>query len=112
GTQRWLAGNAQGPLVDRGNFAVGHHTVTIESLPASIVGLFPHLEIAEDLPRSVASRFQAAADVLTSVEGLADVVGRLARVVHVMRAPRHHDISHSSPDLPFSIFVSLPLAFE
>lgn len=112
GTQRWLSGNPDAPLEDRGTFWLGHHKTTVEYLPASVSNFFSHLTLTETLPRSVSSQLQRSADVLMMVDGLADAVGRLVRVVHVLSAPKDQDISHSSPDLPFSIFVSVPEPIE
>jgi HEXXH motif-containing protein len=108
GTHRWLTADPAAPSVKVGAFQLGLHATAIELLPAATATIFTPLMLADiDLLRSSA-QLQAAAKVLSAVEGLEESVGRLVRVVHLLEAPPGHDVSHSSPDLPFSIFVSMP----
>lgn len=46
---------------------------------------------------------------LRAMPVVATAVSQLVRVIHLVKAPHpDYDISHSDPDLPFSIFISLP----
>jgi HEXXH motif-containing protein len=108
GTQRWLAGDADASVVGMGTVRLGQHLSIIELLPASTINSFSDLTFADERCSHAGARLQEAAEVLDNVNTLADAVGCLARSIHLLKAPRDHDISHSTPDLPFSVFVSIP----
>lgn len=108
GTQRWLTGDANSPSADTGTVRLGRHFSIIEQLPDYITDSFSDLTFANDESSHGCARIQEAVEVVDNVNTLADTVGCLARSIHLLRAPIDHDISHSSPHLPFSIFVSIP----
>jgi HEXXH motif-containing protein len=39
---------------------------------------------------------------------MAESIGSVVKSIHPMQSLRDHDVSHSTPELPFSIFVSIP----
>jgi HEXXH motif-containing protein len=108
GTQRWLTGDANASIVGMGTVRLGRHLSIIEQLPVSTIDSFSNLTFADDKGSHACAQIQEAAEVLDSVNTLADTVGCLARSIHLLRASIDHDISHSSPHLPFSVFVSIP----
>jgi hypothetical protein len=108
GTQRWLTGDTSTPILDTGAVRLGRYFSTIEQLPTSITTCFSDLTFADNQCAQTTAHVQAAAGVLEGVETLADTVGCLVRSIHLLQAPKDHDVSHSSPQLPFSIFVSIP----
>lgn len=73
---------------------------------------FPDLSFGTGEPADWTPQLREAGDVLSSVADLADSVGCLVRSIHVLRAPRDHDVSHSTPAIPFSAFVSVPRVDE
>lgn len=108
GTQRWLTGDANASIVGMGSVRLDRHFSIIEQLPVSTTGSFSDLTFADDKCSHACAQIQDAAEVLEIVNTLADTVGCLTRSIHLLRAPIDHDISHSSPHLPFSVFVSIP----
>lgn len=111
-TQGWLAGAEDDSAVRIEQLPVGQYVSSIESLSVATRSSFPDLSFGTDEPADWIPQLCAAAETLSTVLGLADSVGCLARSIHVLRAPTDHDVSHSTPALPFSIFVSIPEADE
>ena len=108
GTHRWITSNPSAPRLDAGTFQFGRNHVPVEILPPPTAALFAPLTMAVvDGPTST-SALQDACEVLARVCGLDETVGQLVRAVHLLDAPPSHDVSHSSPELPFSIFLSVP----
>jgi hypothetical protein len=108
GTHRWLTGNSSASIDDMGAVRLGQYSATIERLPVSIVTSFSDLTFADNKYSQATAQVQTAAEIFDGVDTLADTVGCLVRSIHLLWAPRDHDVSHSSPQLPFSIFVSIP----
>lgn len=108
GTQRWLTGDANASIASMGTVRLGRHLSIIEQLPVSTIDSFSNLTFADGNGPHACAQIQEAAEELDSVNTLADTVGCLARSIHLLKAPIDHDISHSSPNLPFSVFVSIP----
>jgi HEXXH motif-containing protein len=53
---------------------------------------------------------EAALDCLSLAPDLLTSVLHLVRVIHIVRPPSpEYDVSHSDPEVPFSVFVSLPV---
>lgn len=84
----------------------------MEDLPAPTAAHFSDLTFADAADPAPLMLFRAAADQLMTVSDLGDAVGQVVRSAHPLVAARDHDVSHSNPDLPFSIFVSVPRADE
>ncbi|MDT3399614.1 HEXXH motif-containing putative peptide modification protein [Streptomyces sp. B1866] len=108
GTSRWLAGNARPPVPDGGDIRVGPHVAKIEYLSRETAAGFEGLHFADSRDPQIRGRIQAAADVLTHVPNMTESIGSVVKAIHPLQAPRDHDVSHSTPELPFSIFVSIP----
>ena len=108
GTSRWLARDTEGLAPNGGNIRIGPHTARIEYLPDKTAARFGGLHFADDHEPQLLEQIQAAADLLTQVPGMADAVGSVVKSIHPLRALTDHDVSHSTPELPFSVFVSIP----
>lgn len=108
GTSRWLAGNTRPPAPDGGDIRVGPHVAKIEYLPSETAAGFEGLHFADSRDPQIRERIQAAADVLMHVPSMAESIGSVVKAIHPIQALRDHDVSHSTPELPFSIFISMP----
>lgn len=108
GTSRWLAGNTKPPAPDGGAVRVGPHVAQIEYLSGDTAASFEGLRLEKGHDLQVREQIQAAGDLLAHVPSLADSVGAVVWSIHPLRALRDHDVSHSTPELPFSIFISVP----
>jgi hypothetical protein len=111
-TQGWLAGIGGEPAAKVGHLTFGRYTSSIERLSVAAYPHFPDLTFGTSEPADWIPQLRAAGGALSIVDGLADTVGCVARSIHVLRAPTDYDVSHSTPALPFSIFVSVPAAEE
>lgn len=100
------------PCPTLGSWQLGQRLMRIEYPPSETALRFPGLSFATIDPGRSRDQLQEAADVLRNVEGLVDTLGLLVRVVHILEAPIGYDVSHSDPELPFTIFISLPRAGE
>ena len=87
---------------------LGQNLISIEYPPSETAVRFSGLSFATIDPKRSRDQLQEAADVLGTVNGLVDTLGLLVRTVHLLEAPIGYDVSHSDPELPFSIFISLP----
>ena len=92
--------------------SVGSAQFIIELLPKGDSGVFDDLPLAERPRPETTNLVQAALDVIAEVDDLAATVGCLVRACHVLAAQAGYDVSHSTPELPLSIFVSVPAADE
>jgi HEXXH motif-containing protein len=108
GTSRWLARNVCLPAPDGGSIRVGRHLAKIEYLPRDTAAGFKGLRFVDSRDPQIRERIQAAADVLAHVPSMAESVGSVVKSIHPLQSPRDHDVSHSTPELPFSVFVSIP----
>ncbi|WUH91939.1 HEXXH motif-containing putative peptide modification protein [Streptomyces sp. NBC_00433] len=108
GTSRWLAGDAKPPAPDGGDIRFGPHLSHIEYLPAETAAGFEGLNFADSRDPQIHKLIQAAADVLKHVPSMTENVGRVVKAIHPLQSLKDHDVSHSTPELPFSIFISIP----
>lgn len=119
GTARMVERDAEAPRKVVGSLNVGRAGVDgsmlVEVLPQATAEAFAEAGLRfadDDVARSPAAleTLQDAMDrYLCRMPGLAASVASLARILHVMLAEGDdYDTSHSEPDLPFSIFVSVP----
>lgn len=108
GTSRWLAGNTEPRAPDGGDVRVGPHVAKIEYLSGGTAAGFEGLLFDQSRDLQVREQIQAAADLLSHVPSMAESVGRVVRSIHPLRALPDHDVSHSTPQLPFSVFISVP----
>jgi HEXXH motif-containing protein len=95
-----------------GSWQLGQRSIPVEDPPSETALRLSDLNFASIDPGRSCDQLQKAADVLGTVDGLVDTLGLLVRVVHILEAPIGYDVSHSDPELPFTIFVSLPQAGE
>ena len=90
----------------------GVNPIVIEALPLKIREHYSALEfqLLTDVPSTLdVTLFQNAFSLLNIGHGLFDTVVALVRSVHLLKAAElAYDISYSDPDLPCSIFVSVP----
>jgi HEXXH motif-containing protein len=112
GTHRWMTGDVRAALIPVGVISAGFDSFTIEILPAETRRALNDVPIAEKPAPDVADRLQAAITVIAQVDGLAGAIGCLVQSCHVLAAEHGYDVSHSTPALPLSIFVSVPGADE
>lgn len=108
GTSRWLAGNARSSAPADGNIRIGSHVAKIEYLSGETAAAFEGLRFSDSRDPQIRAQIQAAADILINVPSLAESIGSVVKSIHPLQSLRDHDVSHSTPELPFSIFVSIP----
>jgi HEXXH motif-containing protein len=87
---------------------LGQRLVAIEYPQRETALRFSGLSFATIDPQSALDQLENAADVLGTVDGLLNTLGLLVKTVHLLEAPIGFDVSHSDPELPFSICISLP----
>lgn len=112
GTNRWVADDARAARITAGAISFSSGGFVVEVLPAAAMGVLDEIPIEEGPAPDVVERLQAAIDLIAHVEGLAESVGGVVQSCHVLSAERGYDVSHSTPALPLSIFVSVPQADE
>jgi HEXXH motif-containing protein len=105
GTWRWMVGDAEAARLELGVVGAGSHEWIVEALPSGAGHDLPPL--GESPAPEVAARIQGAVE-RASIDGLAESLGRIARSCHVLAAEPEYDVSHSTPELPMSIFFSVP----
>ena len=118
GTDRMVRGSAAYPRIIRAEINVpwgDRRRILIESLPEEIAAGFENLglrfagRIATSSPAVIATLEAAVDTYITRVPCLAASVASLARVLHVLQSEHDDfDTSYSDPDLPYSVFVSVP----
>jgi hypothetical protein len=108
-TGRWIAGDVLAPRVQLGVVRAGSHRLLVEALPPVAIRAVEGLPSLSESPLpSVEEQMQAAVDRVTLLDGLPESLGWLIGSCHVLAAERGYDVSHSTPALPLSIFVSVP----
>ena len=112
GTHRWMASDPRATLETVGVVSAGSSSFVVEVLPQAARQILADLPLAEHLALDAADRLQAAVDVVAKIHGLDEAIGSVVQSCHVLTADSGYDISHSAPDLPLSIFVSIPAANE
>ena len=120
GTARVLAGDARAPrhVVACLSFDPGADGVASDMLAECLIGDFARryqeVGLAFYPPDITASTpilncVQEAIDILTSLPTLHYTVAKLVRVCHLIKPEDDdYDVSYSDPQVPFSIFVSVP----
>jgi len=107
GTARWLAADPAAAREVVAAVRLGGVSAIIERLDPRTQRRFGGLPFIEPTPAAKAP-LEAATTLLARIPGLDDLLIPLVRTIHILSADPGYDISHSDPDLPFSIFVSLP----
>jgi hypothetical protein len=111
GSHRWVLRDVRAPRVSLGDVSAGSGQFVIELLP-TCSDIADGLPVAERPSPDIGELVQLALAAIAVVEDLAATVGSLVRACHVLAADTGYDISHSTPELPLSIFVSVPSADE
>jgi len=120
GTARVLAGDARAPrhalacLSCRPGADSVAPTMLVEYLVGDTARRYQEVGLTFYTPDTIASLLvlncvQEAIDLLTSIPTLHHTIAKLVRVCHLIK-PEHddYDVSYSDPQVPFSIFVSVP----
>ncbi len=109
GTHRWLQRN---PDCKKTEFACidleGQYQCVIEHLPVSSQKRYSSrgIEFSDLCPTNT---IDIALQLILAVPTLQQTIALLLRCIHILKAPTEsHDVSHSDPEVPFSIFVSVP----
>ena len=111
GTHRWLQGDATLARLqlERLDFR-NSLCCLIERLPQPSRMHYEKagLEFSDQVQ---ADLIQRSIDLISVVPSLYATISLYLRSLHILKAPGpDHDVSHSDPDVPFSIFVSVPPA--
>ena len=104
-TSSWL-GHADPLHSQCRRIAIGDRTAILEDLADMDM---PDLSIVP-VPwrKGDANQLRAALTLLDRVDGLTATLAPLVRALHRVNAEPEYDISHSEPNLPYSIWVSIP----
>ena len=113
GTHRWLKND---PTAERLELATldlgGSLECQIEVLPASSRVRYERSGLVFSRSISIEAHIAAvrsALSLIAVVPSLHVTVAAYLRILHVLQAPvMNFDVSHSDPEVPFSIFVSIP----
>ena len=109
GTHRWLENNPIGERVRLSRFTLSDYSeFSIEVLPASSRRRYEKTGLVFSHQCSL-DAFPSALAVIRCVPSLYATISLYLRSLHLLQAPTDdHDVSHSDPAVPFSIFVSVP----
>ena len=113
GTHRWLENDPTAERLELATLDLGHSLeCRIEELPASSRVRYERSGLIFSGSISIEAHVLAvrsALSLIALVPSLHATVGAYLRTLHVLRAPgMDFDVSHSDPEVPFSIFVSIP----
>lgn len=104
-TSSWL-GQADPLYSQCERIAIGARTAILEDLAD------PDMSGLSIVParwrKGDANQVRAALTLLDSVDGLTATLAPLVRAIHRLEAEPEYDISHSQPNLPYSIWLSIP----
>ena len=112
GTHRWITDDPAAPRQTADAVAIGEDAFLVELLPEESKLALEDLPIADAVSERDVAQLRAAVAAISSVEGLAETVASVVWACHVLVADPGYDVSHSAPDLPLSVFVSIPNAAE
>jgi HEXXH motif-containing protein len=107
GTHRWLVGNQDAPRDEAASLSVCDRLCIVEALQLQDQAFFPDLSFREPTATDIEG-LRGALALIERLPTLAKAVSLLARCIHVLSSHPDYDVSHSDPNLPFSIFVSVP----
>lgn len=120
GTERVLAGSPEAPRCVGARLPVligvegAICQVTVEFLTKASIGAYGEIGLCFYTPDEVANAtilqcLHDALDVLARIPSLQATVTALIRSCHVLKPENDaYDVSHSDPQIPFSVFVSIP----
>lgn len=113
GLERFRAGGIATRRESLGEIRLGSAATAIVEQPTLSRAYYEELDLAfyardEISPDHVVSRLNDAFAIVAAVPSLAGVVSSLLRTITPLRPPTpEYDVSHSDPEVPFSIFVSI-----
>ena len=109
GTHRWLQNDPTRERFQLSRFKLSDDSeFSIEVLPTSSRRRYEKTGLAFSHQCSV-DAFPSALGVIRCVPSLYATISLYLRSLHLLQAPTdNHDVSHSDPAVPFSIFVSVP----
>ena len=115
GTHRWLLRDATAERTLLAELDLGVFGVCgIETLPTTSRDRYEELGLVMPVPTSPDFAVDAAESALASIALVPDLYATVApymRAFHLLEAPHAEiDVSHSDPEVPFSIFASIPPA--
>ena len=113
GTHRWLKRNPEANRLELARVRVGTTLdCRIEALPEKTRQRYESCGLVFAPPVQSDSQMltvRSALALIESVPSLSATVAAYLHTLHVLRAPTaDYDVSHSDPEVPFSIFVSIP----
>lgn len=113
GTHRWLENDPTAERLELATLDLGSSLeCRIEELPASSRTPYERSGLIFLGSLSIDTHIAAvrsALSLIALVPSLYVTVAAYLRILHVLKAPRSDfDVSHSDPEVPFSIFVSIP----
>lgn len=113
GTHRWLRDDPSAERCDVVELVLGdQRKCHVEVLPPSSRARYERLGLVFPDSARVAEDTSAVATALSFVAlvpNLLRTVTAYLCILHILQAPSaDHDVSHSDPDIPFSIFLSVP----
>jgi HEXXH motif-containing protein len=107
-----LAQDSAAPCEVVANVETAGAVIIVERLPQDIQSRFAPLPFAEDGLAAAVQPLSEAVTLLARAPGVGALVGSLVKAAHILRAEAGYDVNHSDPDLPFSVFISIPAADE
>ena len=112
GTHRWLNGDPTAERREMAKLDLGNaFECRIEKLPASTRARYENrgLAFSEFTSATDVPAVRSALSLVALLPSLRKTISAYLRVLHILKAPgSDFDVSHSDPEVPFSIFVSIP----
>ena len=113
GTHRWLEKNPTSDCIQLARLRINRvSSCQIEALPSTSRTPYQESGLIFSDCSSIGSKIQlirSALSLISSVPSLNATISYYLRSLHILEAPGpEYDVSHSDPNLPFSIFVSAP----
>ena len=113
GTHRWLHKDPRARRMEIAALDLGNSLeCRIEELPTSTQIRYEGRGLAFSKSTSLAADVTAvrsALSIVSLVPSLHETIAAYLRALHILKAPgSDFDVSHSDPEVPFSVFVSIP----
>ena len=114
GTHRWLQNDPKAELRELATLRLGNSLeCRVEALPRSTRERYDRCGLVFSEATSIVpqlSAIESALSLIAAVPSLYETVVAYMRALHVLQSPHvDYDVSHSDPEVPFSIFVSVPV---
>lgn len=108
GTARWLRKDLTVDREELASFILKGDRIVVEQLTLSDQARFGDVGFASSFTVEDTETFKSALAISTELPSLSKTLSVLVRSVHLLKAQRCYDVSYSHPELPLSIFVSVP----